>query len=779
MQNPANTATPGTAADERALAGIIDIFPDALFVVNREYTILDVNAAFEARFGKPRQESIGVNMYDLLESVQCRPEVVTGLMVKGEEVLLSGESFCFDDEADGIWSRYTINPIGAADGSVARLFFMIQDITAQKRDEQKAQIEVELKRLLLDLLPACTFIIDGEGRLIKWNEYARTVIFGKPEPEMLGTDPFDCVFPDDKNILREKLMQVLISGNTEIAEARILLHGGPEFIWGIIHAKRVFIDGDACVLVAGMDIDERKKLEEALTKSLVRWDSILQKWHIGLWEIDIQKKNVERTVEHDRIFGYDTLQPEWQLETFFDHVIPEDRAGIERYYRDLLSNNRAEWSYECRILRTDGEVRWISTVGGLKCGGTGKPIHIQGVVQDITDRKQAELANQHLQSLLQQSQKMELVGQLAGGIAHDFNNVLTAILGNTEILLNKFDEGHPAYENLEIIGNSAKRSADMVRQLLGFARKQMVKPKIIDLDTEVGNLRTMLRQLISENIRLQWHFEGLHARILVDPSQLAQIVTNLVVNARDAITDNGTIIVSTASVKVARSDCDAGHPCMSPGNFVRLSISDNGSGIDKNNLAHIFEPYFTTKDIGKGTGLGLSTVYGIVKQNGGYVDCQSDEGTGSIFSIWLPEYLDRPVEEKDAATAQPDRKNSETILLVEDDSSILKLFKEVLENKGFSVLSARDAEMAESLAAIHGDKIALLITDIVLPRMNGIQLGNKIHESGLGLRILYMSGYTADIIDCQELFHEEVNFIAKPFSIDEFVATVYRMLSQH
>ncbi|HWQ26540.1 MAG TPA: ATP-binding protein, partial [Chlorobaculum sp.] len=479
------------------------------------------------------------------------------------------------------------------------------------------------------------------------------------------------------------------------------------------------------------------------------------------------------------IFGYDTLQPEWQLETFFDHVIPEDRAGIERYYRDLLSNNRAEWSYECRILRTDGEVRWISTVGGLKCGGTGKPIHIQGVVQDITDRKQAELANQHLQSLLQQSQKMELVGQLAGGIAHDFNNVLTAILGNTEILLNKFYEGHPAYENLEIIGNSAKRSADMVRQLLGFARKQMVKPKIIDLDTEVGNLRTMLRQLISENIRLQWHFEGLHARILVDPSQLAQIVTNLVVNARDAITDNGTITVSTASVNVALSDCEAGHPCMSPGNFVRLSISDNGSGIDKNNLAHIFEPYFTTKDIGKGTGLGLSTVYGIVKQNGGYVDCQSGEGTGSIFSIWLPEYLDRPVEEKDAATAQPDRKNSETILLVEDDSSILKLLKEVLENKGFSVLSARDAEMAESLAAIHGDKIALLITDIVLPRMNGIQLGNNIHESGLGLRILYMSGYTADIIDCQELFHEEVNFIAKPFSIDEFVATVYRMLSQH
>jgi PAS domain S-box-containing protein len=779
MRNPAQPPAPAAAPHDRALAGIIDIVPDVFFVIDHEYTILDVNTAFEARFGKSRQESIGVNMYDLFVSVECMSEAASGLRDKAGEILCSGQSYSFDDEVCGIWSRCIIKPVGAADGSVARLFFIIQDITAQKRDEQKARNEVELKRLLLDLLPACTLIIDSEARVLKWNEHARVVIFGKPEPEMFGTDPFDYIFPDDRSILREKLSQVLNSGNTEIAEARVLLHGGPEFIWGIIHAKRVFVDGDACVLIAGMDIDDRKMLEDALKKNLDRWDSILQKWHIGLWEVDLQTNKVARTLEHDRIFGYDALQPEWHLETFFDHVIPEDRTELERYRRELLPKKLNEWSHECRILRADGNVRWISLLCELKRCGAGTPVQIQGFIQDITDRKQAELVNQHLQSQLQQSQKMELVGQLAGGIAHDFNNVLTAIIGNTEILLNRFDEGHPAHENLEIIGTSAKRSADMVRQLLGFARKQMVTPKIIELDAEVENLRAMLRQLISENIRLEWRFEGHHARIFIDPSQLAQIVTNLVVNARDAITDNGTITVSTGCVKVARTDCDAGHPCLSPGNFVRLSVSDNGTGVDKSNLAHIFEPYFTTKDIGKGTGLGLSTVYGIVKQNGGYVDCRSDDGAGSIFSIWLPEYLDRAVEVKDAATAFPERNNSETILLVEDDADILRLLKEVLETKGFSVLSACDAEMAASLAAIHGEKIALMITDIVLPKMNGIQLGNKMHESGLGLRILYMSGYTVDIIDRQELFHEEANFIAKPFSIDDFITNVYRMLNQN
>jgi PAS domain S-box-containing protein len=759
---------------DRALSGIIDLVPDSLFVVDPDSSILDVNASFEARFGKTRQESIGVNMYELLASVHCKPEVISRLRENAEEIFRTGQSLCFDDEADGIWSRYIINPIAAFDGSGSRLFFIIQDISEQKLSALEEQKEKKLKKHLLDLLPASAVILDAAGRLIRWNDYARKVIFGKSEDEMYGTDPLGIVISDDRPLVKEKLQQAMDTDKTVSIEARVLVHGGPEFIWGVLYGRRIIVDGNFCVLIAGLDIENLKKLEEETKQNHARWDTILQKWHIGLWEIDLQTNCVDRTIEHDRIFGYESFQPVWRLEMFFDHVHHDDRAVIERLYREILLK-KTGWSYECRIRRVDGEVRWISAAGALKFDSACKATHLQGFVQDITDRKQAELANQHLQEQLQQSQKMELFGQLAGGIAHEFNNVLTAILGNTEVLLNQLDEEHPAYENLEIISKSARRSADMVRQLLGFARKQIVKPKIIELDAEVEDLRAMLRQLTSENIRLQWCFERRHALILMDTSQLAQIVTNLVVNARDAITGSGTITITTGSVQVTQEDCETWHPCMSPGNFVTLSVSDTGSGIDKNTLAHIFEPYFTTKDIGKGTGLGLSTVYGIVKQNDGYVDCQSNEGLGSTFSIYLPEYAERAVAENGATPEQIDRNNSETILLVEDDPYVLRFLRDALETKGFFVISARDAELAFELASIHGEKIALLITDIVLPRMNGIQLGNKLHENGIGLRILYMS---ADLIDCQELFNEPVNFIAKPFAIDDFMEMVYRILNQ-
>jgi PAS domain S-box-containing protein len=777
MPYPAQDASAGAVCHDRPLIGLIDLVPDLLFVTDHDSRITDVNAVCENRFGKPRQEVIGRGMFEFLESVCFKPDVVSRLKQMSEKILKSGQPFCFEDEADGTWSRYVIDSIHGSEGSVARLFYIIQDITQRKRNELNAQKELELKTLLLDSMPASAIILDATGRIMRWNRYARDIIFGKKDDEMRGIDPLGIVHPDDRSMLMDKLLNVLNYNVVDSVEARLRIHGSSDYIWGFTYGRRVVIDGEICVLIVGMNIDDRKKLEEEQRQSQARWDSILQKWHIGLWELDLQKNTIESTREHNRIFGYESFRPMWSLQTLLDHLIPDERAGFRRFYRENMSN-LSEWHREFQFRRSDGELRWASAVGAFKFDGKGQPTHVQGVVQDITDRKQIELSNRHFQEQLQQSQKMELLGQLAGGIAHDFNNVLTAIIGNTEVLLNKFDDSHPAYENLEIISKSARRSADMVRQLLGFARKQMVRPKVIDLEAELKNLRAMLRQMISVNVQLQLNFKNRHTMVRIDPSQLAQIVTNLVLNARDAIIESGTITITTDSLLVSKGDCDFGYPRMNSGKYVRLSVSDTGRGIPENNLAHIFEPYFTTKEIGKGTGLGLSTVYGIVKQNNGYVKCRSEESKGSEFSIYLPECTGDPVEEDVAEPLQSERKNSETIMLVEDDPDILKFLREVLESNGFSVLSAGDAESAASRAEICGEEIALLITDIILPNMNGIQLGNKLIGTITDLRILYMSGYAADIFDHQEISPERVNFISKPFSIDDFMAKVYLMLKQ-
>ena len=406
---------------------------------------------------------------------------------------------------------------------------------------------------------------------------------------------------------------------------------------------------------------------------------------------------------------------------------------------------------------------------------TGKPEYLLGISEDITDRKQAESERVRLQAQLTQAQKMESVGRLAGGVAHDFNNMLGAILGHAEMALEDMPPDHPLHGDLIEILKATKRSADLTRQLLAFARKQTVAPQILDLNTTVASMLQMLRRLIGENINLTWLPAPNLWPIKMDPSQVDQIMANLCVNARAAIAGVGKVTIETGILTFDEAYC-AQHAEMVPGEYVRLAVSDNGCGMDRETQSNLFEPFFTTKDVGQGTGLGLSTVYGIVKQNNGFVAVHSEMGHGTTFQVYLPRHAGKLEQLQPQETAEPFALGQETVLLVEDEPAILRTTKAMLERLGYVVLGASTPGEAIRLAEARSGEINLLLTDVVMPEMNGRDLAKNLLSLYPNLKRLFMSGYTDNIIAHHGVLHEGTGFIQKPFTMKDISAKVRKVL---
>lgn len=382
-----------------------------------------------------------------------------------------------------------------------------------------------------------------------------------------------------------------------------------------------------------------------------------------------------------------------------------------------------------------------------------------------------------MEAQLRQAQKMESVGRLAGGVAHDFNNMLGVILGHTELAMDELDQAHPVVSDLQQIQQAANRSTDITRQLLAFARKQIVSPKVIDLNETVAGMLKMLLRLVGEDINLAWlPGKGLWP-IKVDPSQIDQILANLCVNARDAITGVGRITVETGNCTLDEEYCLT-HTGFLAGQYVKLDVSDNGSGMDKETVANIFEPFFTTKDVNEGTGLGLSTVYGIVKQNGGFVNVYSEQGEGTTFSIFLPRYAGSINTDESEITAEPLKGGNETILLVEDEPTILQMTAKMLQVLGYKVLLADTPGEAIRLTGEYSGTIHLVLTDVIMPDMNGRILMEKLKVNRPELKCLFMSGYTANVISHHGVLDDDVNFIQKPFAKNDLAQKVWQALGK-
>ncbi|MGE0454931.1 MAG: LytS/YhcK type 5TM receptor domain-containing protein [Vicinamibacteria bacterium] len=455
------------------------------------------------------------------------------------------------------------------------------------------------------------------------------------------------------------------------------------------------------------------------------------------------------------------------------------RSGeqADAFYRDLWDTilSGRVWRGELVNRRKDGstyaEEQTITPVRNA----AGEIAHFIGVKQDVSARRRAERERKALDAQLRQAQKMESVGRLAGGIAHDFNNALGVILGRSELALGAAEAGTHLARHLEAIREAGLRSASLTRQLLAFARMQTIEPRVLDLNASIGALLAMLKQLIGEDVHLAWRPGPSPMSVKTDPAQIGQVLTNLVVNARDALGGVGEIVVSTddATFDEAARSSRAVPP---PGRYVMLCVRDDGPGMPPEVLDHLFEPFFTTKPVGHGTGLGLATVYGIVKQNEGYVDVDSSPGRGTTFRIYLPRAAERAAEAPAARARAEQRPRSETVLLVEDEPGMLEVTAETLTELGFQVLAAGRPAAAIELARTHAGPIDLLLTDVVMPEMNGRELAERVVALRPGIRRLFVSGYTADVIARRGVLEEGTRLLQKPFTRDDLASKVRQAL---
>jgi len=405
------------------------------------------------------------------------------------------------------------------------------------------------------------------------------------------------------------------------------------------------------------------------------------------------------------------------------------------------------------------------------------PSEVIATFEDISERKHIEKEREKFEFQLQQAQKIESIGRLAGGVAHDFNNMLGVILGRAEMIMGDTDDSFAFREDIHEIYEAAKRSADLTGQLLAFARKQTVLPRVVDLQTKVSEIFSMLKRLIGEDVELVNRSAGDIWPVRVDPGQIDQILINLSVNARDAITGHGQIKIGLRNIHVD-GQYDFKSRKIQSGAYVLLSVSDNGCGMGKEILENLFEPFFTTKDVGKGTGLGLATVYGVVQQNKGFVGVESDPG-GSTFSVYLPRCVTENRVQSADPTVKQEQESGGTILLVEDEPAILALIRTILERLGYTVLATDSPDQALQMAQMHDGSIDIILTDVIMPEMDGRQLAVKVHNLYPDILTLFMSGYTDDVISSSGVLERGVHFIQKPFTKSELVSKLHRVFSEH
>jgi len=648
------------------------------------------------------------------------------------------------------------------------------DVTGQKRAEENLRGVETRYQTLAEVSPVGIFRTDAHGTMVYANGRALRMI-GQPLAEVLQPTWDPPLYPEDRQRHQSAWRAAIATGVPLYCEHRFL-RPDDTIVWVVCQAvAERQPDGKVAGFVGTLtDITQLKRAEDLLRQSEHRNRLLVETARDVIFTLAPDRTITSLSPAFKIITGYEVA--DWLGKAFQSLVHPDDLALSTDMIGRCLQGESSP-VHEARIRKQSGDyaIGEFTLTLLLEGGGvTG----VLGIGRDITDRKR-------LEDQYRQSQKMEAIGQLAGGVAHDFNNLLTVITGNAELLLEGSKlESRQTHECLQDIKQAGLKAAALTRQLLAFSRKQLMAPEVLDLNYLITNLQKMLRRLIGEDVNLTTDLAPELWRVKADPGQIEQVLLNLAVNSRDAMPQGGRLSISTANA-VLGADCPGVSSLFHPGDFVMLAVEDTGCGMDETTQSHIFEPFFTTKEIGKGTGLGLATVYGIVSQSNGHIDVSSQMGRGATFRIYLPRYRkpEAPsagptIETEDGQTLPPELRGTETVLLVEDEEMVRSLARDILRQAGHTVLEARHGTEAVRICEQYGAPIHLIVTDVIMPEMGGIELIRRIRTLRPPVKFLYVSGYTDDALIRQGVRTEEVCYLPKPFTRNDLIRKVREILDR-